>query len=107
VDGSPIEAADVLPDGSKFESPAELRAALLARPEVFVTTFTEKLLTYALGRGLSHTDMPAIRAIVREGALEGYRFSALIDAITRSEPFRMKSRPAATAPVVTAAKEPS
>ena len=107
VDGSPIDAADVLPDGSSFASPAELRAALLARPDVFVATFTEKLLTYALGRGLSYTDMPAVRAIVRQAAEKDYRFSAIIDAITTSEPFRMKSRPATAQPVVTAAKEPS
>jgi hypothetical protein len=107
VDGSPIDAADELPDGSKFASPAELRAALLARPDVFVATFTEKLLTYALGRGLSYTDMPAVRAIVRQAAEKDYRFSAVIDAITTSEPFRMKSRGAAPASaVVTAAKEP-
>jgi hypothetical protein len=103
VDGSPIDAADVLPDGSKFASPAELRAALLARPDVFVATFTEKLLTYALGRGLSYTDMPAVRAIVRQAAEKGYRFSAVIDAITTSDPFRLKSRPAPAEAVVTAA----
>jgi hypothetical protein len=105
VDGSPIDAADELPDGSRFASPAELRAALLARPDVFVTTFTEKLLTYALGRGLSYTDMPAVRAIVRQAAEKDYRFSAIIDAITTSEPFRMKSKPAPAKAVVTAAKE--
>jgi hypothetical protein len=107
AEGFPIDASDVLPDGSEFDDPAELRAALLARPEVFVATVAEKLLTYALGRGLSYTDMPAVRAIVREAAREEYRFSALIDAITRSEPFRMKSSPAPATPVVTAAKEPS
>jgi hypothetical protein len=123
--GAPIDAADALPDGTRFTTPAELRAALLARPETFVAAFTEKLLTYALGRGLSHTDMPAVRGIVREAAARDYRFSAVIDAIAQSVPFRFKSRsasagtmPVASSPssadpsspttsVVTAAKEPS
>jgi hypothetical protein len=105
--GMPIDATDTLPDGARFTNPAELRAALLARPDVFVTTFTEKLLTYALGRGLRHTDMPAVREIVRRAASQGYRFSAVIDAITTSQPFLFKSPlPAASPAAVTAAKEP-
>ena len=65
AEGNPIDTADILPDGQSFDGPRELREALLARPEVFLTAFTRKLLTYALGRGLEHTDMPAVRTIVR------------------------------------------
>src|SRR5207237_2947591 len=65
-DGKPIDAAGSLPDGSKFEGVAGLQQALLAHPEVFVTTFTEKLLTYALGRGIEYSDAPAVRKVVRD-----------------------------------------
>ena len=68
-----------------------LRQALLARPEMFVSTLTEKLLTYALGRGLVHTDMPAVRAIVRDAARENYRFSSIVLGIVESAPFQMRS----------------
>jgi hypothetical protein len=57
---------------------------------VFVRTFVEKLFVYALGRGLEPTDMPAVRAVVREARANGYRFSAIATAITRSVPFRMR-----------------
>ena len=63
---NPIDASGVLPDGTAFDGVAELRAALVRRPEQFVSTMTEKLLTYALGRGLTHADMPAVRRILRE-----------------------------------------
>ena len=65
---NPIDASGVLPDGTKFNGVAELRAALVRRPERFVATVTEKLLTYALGRGLEHYDMPAVRRIVPTSA---------------------------------------
>src|SRR6266705_1737729 len=68
VEGSTaIDATGGLPDGSKFEGVAGLQQALLRRPELFVTRFTEKLLTYALGRGVEYYDAPAVRRIVREG----------------------------------------
>jgi hypothetical protein len=105
--GMPIDATDTLPDGARFTNPAELRAALLARPEVFVATFTEKLLTYALGRGLSYTDMPAVRDIVRRAGAHDYRFSAIVDGIVTSQPFLYKSaKPEVSPAAVTAAKEP-
>ncbi|MEE2778055.1 MAG: DUF1592 domain-containing protein [Acidobacteriota bacterium] len=88
--GSAIDAADVLPDGRAFDGPSELREAILARPEVFLDTFTRKLLTYALGRGLEYTDMPAVRRIAHEAAQDDHRFSSFISAIASSEPFRMK-----------------
>ena len=88
--GTPIDASGELPDGSRFEGAAGLRAALTDRPERFVRTLTEKLLTYALGRGLEHHDAPAVRAIVRAAAEDDYRFSSLIVGIAESMPFRMR-----------------
>jgi hypothetical protein len=69
-----------------------LRNAILARPEVFAFTVTEKLLIYALGRGLESNDMPAVRAIVRQTAPE-YRLSSLIMGVVRSAPFQMRKKP--------------
>jgi hypothetical protein len=84
-----IDASGALPDGTRFEGPAGLREALL-RSDRFVPTVTEKLLTYALGRGLEYYDAPAVRAIVRDAARDDYRFSALILGVVRSAPFRMR-----------------
>jgi cytochrome c553 len=97
--GAPLDTADVLASGVRVDGVASLRQALLERPEIFVQTLTEKLLTYALGRGLSPHDMPAVRNIVREARTGGYRFSAITAGITRSIPFRMrvKSTPVNTA----------
>ena len=67
-----------------------LRKALLSRPDVFVGTMTEKLLTYALGRGLDYHDMPVVRAIVRQSAARDYRFSSLVLGIVNSVPFQMR-----------------
>ena len=83
-----IDASGVLPDGTPFDDVAELRGALLRRPDRFVGTVTEKLLTYALGRGLEHYDMPAVRAIVRQAAEQEYRVSAVVMGIVESLPFR-------------------
>jgi Protein of unknown function (DUF1592)/Protein of unknown function (DUF1588)/Protein of unknown function (DUF1585) len=86
-----VDASGALPDGSmKFEGPAGLRRALLARRELFVTTLTEKLLTYALGRGLEHYDAPAVRRIAAGAAARDYRLSSLILGIVRSTPFQMR-----------------
>ena len=89
-DGIPIDAAGGLPDGSKFEGAAGLRQALLRRPELFVSTFTEKLLTYALGRGVEYYDAPAVRRIVAEARSNDYRFSSVILGIAKSTPFQMR-----------------
>lgn len=87
----PIDASGALPDGSvKFEGPAGLRQALLTRRELFVSTLTEKLLTYALGRGLEYYDAPAVRRIEAEAARDDYRVSSLIVAIVKSLPFQMR-----------------
>ena len=91
--GGPIDAAGELPDGTPFSGPAGLKAALLRHPDRFVTTVTEKLLTYALGRGLEYYDAPAVRAIVRDAAADGYRLSALVRGVVRSAPFRMRRAP--------------
>jgi hypothetical protein len=72
------------------EGAVGLREALLRRPEVFVTTFTEKLLTYALGRPLEASDMPTVRAIVRGASPSGYRFSSLALGVVNSAPFTMR-----------------
>jgi len=92
VDGSfdPIDASGTLPDGTTFGGFDEFRAALAARPDRFVTTFVEKLFTYALGRGIEHTDMPAVRSIRRAAARNDYRFSSVLLGIVTSAPFQMR-----------------
>jgi hypothetical protein len=88
--GRPIDASTQLFDGAAVDGAVALRAALLSREAVMVTTITEKLMTYALGRGLEYYDMPAVRAIVREAAHDDYRFSAVVHGIVTSVPFRMR-----------------
>ena len=88
-----IDASGELPDGSAFDGPGELKEALLRHPDRFVTTVTEKLLTYALGRGVEYYDAPTVRAIVREAAADDYRLSTLIKGIVRSAPFQMRRTP--------------
>ena len=88
--GAPIIAAGTLPDGTEFDGPAGLRRALVERPEAFVGTLTEKLMTYALGRGIGLHDMPAIRKVVREARAKDYRWTVLIQGIVRSMPFQMR-----------------
>jgi hypothetical protein len=89
-EGTPIEASGELVDGTRVDGPAGLRRALLSRPDVFVSTLTEKLLTYALGRGVRYYDMPAVRAITRAAADNDYRFSSLVSGIVSSAPFQMR-----------------
>lgn len=85
-----IDPSGLLPDGTKFQGPAELRKILLSHPDQFVTTVTEKLLTYATGRGVEFYDQSAIRRIMRDAAPGGYRWSSLIVRIVKSEPFQMR-----------------
>ena len=87
---TPIDASGMLPDGTRFDGAAGLRNALLARPDLFVTTLTEKLLTYALGRGVEYYDAPAIRAITGAAAAEGHHMSSLILGVVKSPPFQMR-----------------
>jgi hypothetical protein len=88
--GRPIDASGGLPDGSAFAGVDALERALLQRPRLFVGTFAEKLLTFALGRGIEAYDAPAIRQIVREAEEEDYRMSSVMTAIVNSRPFQMR-----------------
>jgi mono/diheme cytochrome c family protein len=90
--GVPIDASGMITDGTPVNGVVELRNALLAQPEVFVGTLTEKLLTYGLGRGLQHYDMPVVRAVVRDAAQRDYRFSSIIVGIVSSAPFQMREK---------------
>ena len=87
-----IDASGALPDGAPFDGPAAFRDALLREPwaSEFATTVTEKLLTYALGRGLDHRDAPAVRRILRSARADDYRWSSLILGIVESMPFQMR-----------------
>jgi hypothetical protein len=95
--GTPVDASGQLVDGTAVNGVNELRRALLRDPGLFAGTITEKLLIYAVGRGLAGTDMPAVRRIVGDAARDGYRFSSIILGIVRSVPFQMR----ATAPAAT------
>ncbi len=89
--GDPIDASGVLPDGTPFRGPAELQRVLLeSKSAEFVANATERLLTYALGRGVESYDAPAIRSIIREAAPNNYRWSSLILAVVKSRPFQMR-----------------
>jgi cytochrome c5 len=85
-----LDPSGALPDGTKFEGPTGLRQVLVARGEQFAQTVTEKLLTFALGRGLESFDMPIVRAVSRNAAAKGYRWSALVTGIVTSTPFQMR-----------------
>jgi hypothetical protein len=89
-EGVAIDATGGLPDGAKFDGVSGLQQSLLARPDVFAGTFTEKLLTYALGRGVEYYDAPAVRGIVRDSRTKDYRFSTFILGIVNSTPFQMR-----------------
>jgi hypothetical protein len=104
--GTPIDASGQLLDGTKVDGVITLRKALLRQPELFVGTVTEKLMIFALGRGLAYYDMPAIRTIVRDSARQDYKFSSLILGIVKSAPFQKRSvaDETANAPLKTAAQ---
>ena len=87
---NPIDSSAVLPDGTTVDSVEELKQALVRRPERFATTITERLLTYALGRGLESYDAPAVRKIVSAAAEDGYRIQSLIVGVAQSYPFTMR-----------------
>ena len=88
---APIDPSAVLPGGRPIEGPADLRRALLRRPDQFVQALTEKLMMYALGRELEYHDMPQVRAIVRAAAEDDYRFSSIVAGIVSSDAFRMQA----------------
>jgi hypothetical protein len=86
---APVDASGVLPDGTRFVGPGGLRDSLVSSDR-FVATLTEKLLTYALGRGLEYSDAPAVRAILRDAARDDYHLQTLITGVVQSQPFRMR-----------------
>ena len=90
-DNGPVDVAGGLPGVGEFDGVAGLEAGLLSRPELFAGRVTEKLLTFALGRGVEYYDAPVIRKIIREAATDDYRFSSLILGIVRSQPFQMRT----------------
>jgi hypothetical protein len=91
-DGAPLDVAGTLADGSEVAGPVALREAILSRPDAFVTIVTEKMLTYALGRGLEPADMPVVRRIVKKAVLNDYRLSSIIIGIVESAPFQMRTK---------------
>ena len=102
--GAPINASGQLTDGTNLNGVVTLRQALLKRPDVLVGTLTEKLLTYALGRGLDFHDQPAVRAIVRRASARNYRFSSLVLGIVTSTPFQMRQASGSQLPAASAAR---
>jgi len=88
--GAPVDAGGGLPSGETFDGVTGLKRALLSRPERFVGAVTEKLLTFALGRGVEPYDGPAVRSILRESQRDDYRFTTLVLNIVRSTPFQMR-----------------
>jgi uncharacterized protein DUF1592/uncharacterized protein DUF1588/uncharacterized protein DUF1585/uncharacterized protein DUF1595 len=88
--GAVIDASGAAPDGSTFGDVNGLESALLRRPELFGGTITEKLMTYALGRGVDYYDAPAIRAIVRDARVQNFRISSIILGVVKSQPFQMR-----------------
>ena len=101
--GGEVDPSGQLADGTPVNGVVSLREALTREPEQFVGVFTEKLLTYALGRGLEYYDMPAVRSIVRQAEADDYRFSAVVRAIVRSDRFRMNVVQAESDPDATTA----
>ena len=87
----PIDSKVDMPDGTAVDGPADLRRALLSRPEQFVQALTAKLMMYALGREIAPHDMPQVRAIVRDAAKNDYRFSSIVAGIVSSDAFRMQA----------------
>jgi hypothetical protein len=91
--GQPLDASGQLTDGTKINGVVDLREALVRYSPQFVRTVTEKLLTYALGRGVEYEDMPVVRSIVNDAARNNYRFSSLLMGIVKSDPFQMNRKP--------------
>jgi hypothetical protein len=91
-EGLAIDSAGVLSDGTRIDGPVALRRALMSRPEAFVGTVTEKLLIYALGRGLEPVDMPVVRGIVRNTTAQDYAMQAILLEIVKSTPFQMRTK---------------
>ena len=90
-DNGPVDVAGGLPNMDDLAGVSGLEAGLLSRPALLADTITDKLMTFALGRGVEYYDAPAIRKIVREAEPEGYRFSSLVIGIVKSAPFQMRT----------------
>jgi hypothetical protein len=90
VGNNPIDSSGVLPDGTAFDGPVGLREVLVSKKELFIDTFTERLLTYALGRGVEYYDLPVIRKIRQDAADDNYKWSSIISGIVTSVPFQMR-----------------
>ena len=87
--GAPVDSVGVMYDGTKLDGPAGLRAALLKHQDVFLQTFAQNLMTYALGRRVEYEDMPAVRAIVKSAGAQDNRVSSFVLGIAESAAFRM------------------
>jgi hypothetical protein len=92
ADGAPLDTGGVLADGSKVDGPVALRNVILSRPAAFATTLTERIMTYALGRGVEPSDMPVIRQIVKKSAQRNYSLQSIISGIVESAAFQMRTR---------------
>lgn len=90
--GAPVDARGGMADGTAIEGVTELRDALVAKPELFAATVTEKLMIYALGRGLQHYDVPVLREILRKSEADGYQFEDNVLGIVQSPAFRMRAK---------------
>jgi mono/diheme cytochrome c family protein len=90
--GAPIDTAGVLADGTKVNGPVALRNAILSRPDAFITVLTERIMTYALGRGVEPSDMPVVRGIVKKAGQSNYRLASIVQSIVESAPFQMRTR---------------
>ena len=104
--GTPIDASGALPDGSTFTGVVGLREYLVSHPAQFITTMTENLSTYAVGRTLEYYDASVVRKVVRDAAGDNYRFSSLVLGIINSTPFRMRLAQPADQPVGVSASRP-
>ena len=94
--GNPVDVSGVLSDGTKIDSPAALRNWFTSHPEVFANNITERMMIYALGRGLEANDMPVVRGVVRKASSQNYSFMSLIMGIVDSAPFQMRTKPSQT-----------
>jgi cytochrome c5 len=92
ADGQPLDVAGVLADGTPVNGPGALREAILSRPNAFASVITERMLIYALGRGLEPSDMPVVRRIVKKAAQNNYQLSSIVAGIAESDPFRMRTK---------------
>jgi hypothetical protein len=92
ADGATIDTAGMLADGTKVNGPVALREAILSRPDAFATVVTERMLTYALGRGLEPGDMPVVRRIVKKARQNDYKVSSIVMGIVESAPFQMRTK---------------